>query len=234
VGQKNSKGKIVNIKSLFAVSAIALASVGAQASTVPASDNLIKNGSFEANVLKAGRSSILEDSQLTSWVAGEHGVELSNAVSLAQDVKQFVKLDSGDNGSISQSVAITSAGSYLLSFWFNSQPIVSKNNVPKSTETIKWSFAGKNGKVLTDYATDNSSTWTNFTQIFTFDSVPKKPLTLTFSALGNPDGRGGLIDNVSLTQVLAAPVPEPESYAMLLAGLALMATIARRRKQRQA
>jgi hypothetical protein len=27
-----------------------------------------------------------------------------------------------------------------------------------------------------------------------------------------------------------APVPEPESYAMLLAGLGLMGTIARRRK----
>jgi len=34
--------------------------------------------------------------------------------------------------------------------------------------------------------------------------------------------------------VMLAPVPEPETYAMMLAGLGLMAVVARRRKQRQA
>lgn len=33
--------------------------------------------------------------------------------------------------------------------------------------------------------------------------------------------------------VMLAPVPEPETYAMLLAGLGLMAAVARKRKQRQ-
>jgi hypothetical protein len=40
------------------------------------------------------------------------------------------------------------------------------------------------------------------------------------TTLGN-DGTGSLV---------YAPVPEPESYAMLLAGLAAMGVIARRRK----
>jgi hypothetical protein len=35
---------------------------------------------------------------------------------------------------------------------------------------------------------------------------------------------------VALNVVPVTPVPEPESYAMLLAGLGLMATIARRRR----
>ena len=39
-------------------------------------------------------------------------------------------------------------------------------------------------------------------------------------------GEGVVVDNLSF----AAPVPEPETYAMLLAGLALMGTVARRRK----
>ena len=38
---------------------------------------------------------------------------------------------------------------------------------------------------------------------------------------------------VSLSQTVAA-VPEPESYAMLLAGLGLMGAIAKRRKAKQA
>ena len=40
------------------------------------------------------------------------------------------------------------------------------------------------------------------------------------------DGKSQLI-------VLTAPVPEPETYAMLLAGLGLMGVIARRRKSKQ-
>ncbi|MBK9347843.1 MAG: PEP-CTERM sorting domain-containing protein [Burkholderiales bacterium] len=34
--------------------------------------------------------------------------------------------------------------------------------------------------------------------------------------------------------VLLAPVPEPETYAMLLAGLGVMGAVARRRKAKQA
>ena len=37
-------------------------------------------------------------------------------------------------------------------------------------------------------------------------------------------------DNVVVTDFMAAPVPEPETYAMLLAGLGLLG-FARRRKQ---
>jgi hypothetical protein len=44
----------------------------------------------------------------------------------------------------------------------------------------------------------------------------------------SPTGRGAFIDNVLIT---ANPVPEPETYAMLLAGLGLIGLIARRRKQ---
>ena len=39
------------------------------------------------------------------------------------------------------------------------------------------------------------------------------------------------LDNVSV-QTVAAPVPEPETYAMMLAGLGLMGVAVRRRKQR--
>ena len=48
--------------------------------------------------------------------------------------------------------------------------------------------------------------------------------TLTFSALGLSDMIGGSIDNVSVTAV-----PEPETAALLLAGLLVVGTAARRR-----
>lgn len=44
-------------------------------------------------------------------------------------------------------------------------------------------------------------------------------------------GNFGLLDGIGDNAVgFAAAVPEPETYAMLLAGLGLMGTIARRRK----
>lgn len=42
------------------------------------------------------------------------------------------------------------------------------------------------------------------------------------------------IDSVKLVGQLTAPVPEPETYAMLLAGLGVMGAVARRRKAKQA
>jgi hypothetical protein len=48
--------------------------------------------------------------------------------------------------------------------------------------------------------------------------------------IGNGDGNfiGALLDNVAVTSV-----PEPESYAMFMAGLGVMGFIARRRKKSQ-
>lgn len=48
---------------------------------------------------------------------------------------------------------------------------------------------------------------------------------LIFSGIGTSNSYGGSLDNVAVTAV-----PEPETYAMLLAGLGLIGTIARRRK----
>lgn len=50
---------------------------------------------------------------------------------------------------------------------------------------------------------------------------------LSFKAIGTSDSLGTSLDKVSLTSA----VPEPETYAMLLAGLALLGFTARRRKQ---
>jgi hypothetical protein len=215
----------MNIKSLFAVSAIALASVGAHAST-----NLIQNGSFEENAIDSGTWKIFYNNTLSDWASGQYGIELRNGVAgKAQNGVNFVELDTTQNSWMSQTVTISTAGSYLLSFWYNSRP--DNGNRPENTDKLSWSFDGKSGEVVKNYEKDNSKTWSQFTQTFTF-SAPTQ-LALKFSAKGASDSYGGSLDNVSLTR-MAAPVPEPESYAMLLAGLGLMGAIARRRQQRKA
>lgn len=80
---------------------------------------------------------------------------------------------------------------------------------------------------LTSGAFTNPGTYSNYTitstngiSRFVFDS-------------GNARGNTS-IDNVVAVTSLAAPVPEPEIYAMLGAGLGLMGWVTRRRKQRAA
>jgi hypothetical protein len=217
----------MNIKSLFALSALVLASAATLATPLPT--NLIQNGSFEDNEQTAGTWQILYNNNLFGWTAGKYGIELRDGVfGKAQDGKNFVELDTTKNSSMKQTVTISEAGSYQLSFWYNSRP--DNGNLPKGTNSLSWSFAEKDGEVMENYKTDDSSKWELFTKTFTF-SAPTT-VTLKFKAEGNSDSMGGSLDNVSLSKI-TTPVPEPESYAMMIAGLGLMGAIARRRKQRQ-
>ena len=62
------------------------------------------------------------------------------------------------------------------------------------------------------------------------------PVAQSFSSLPRPDRPATDLRNVyyEMTQTVAAAVPEPETYAMLLAGLSVMGAVTRRRKARNA
>ena len=65
------------------------------------------------------------------------------------------------------------------------------------------------------------TTFDHFTMLPSFTNLS----SLTFSMVGYSSSAYAAIDNLVLT-----PVPEPETYALFLAGLGLMAAIARRRR----
>jgi hypothetical protein len=119
--------------------------------------------------------------------------------------------------SISQTFSNSSAASYTIGFDMALRPYYSTGQVVS---------VSLDGHTLGTY--DAVSTgWNSFTT--SAISLAAGSHTLTFSGL-NPQhasDTSAFIDNISMN---VASVPEPETYAMLLAGLGLVAGVARRRK----
>lgn len=197
--------------------------VATSALSAQAAPNLVTNGSFESQLQTSGTFGTY--TFLTGW--STFSVEVrNNAAGTAQDGSNFVELDTSINSSITQMISITAPGTYQLSFWYDSRP--DNGTRSKGTNKLLWSFGDYDGSVLSDWTVNTSGVWDQFSGTFSFAQVGD--YGLTFSAAGLADSYGGSLDNVSVTAV-----PEPQTYAMLLAGLGLMGAIARRRsKQSQA
>ena len=144
-------------------------------------------------------------------------------------------------------------GSGSASKWLTPTVNENQNFDPSSPGSYSWTlsfdltgFSQSTASFSARWATDNSgvvklngtqigtsstfSSWSSFAANSGFNSGAN---TLEFvvtnlaAASGNPTGL-----RVEFLSSTVAAVPEPETYAMLLAGLGLMGTIARRRKQK--
>lgn len=202
------------VRAIAIPAAIALASLPTAAL---ASTNLLLNGSFEDNVIGAGNYATF--GSLIGWTGGAYGIELrNNVVGTAQSGVNFVELDSTENSSMFQTIHTVAGQLYNLSFYFAPRVDVATDS---NAIDVFW---GSNH--LTGISGDGfaSTTW----QKFTFSVLGTGgDVNLTFAAGGKSDSYGGSLDNVSVTAV-----PEPETYAMLLAGLGMMGAMVRRRKQK--
>lgn len=119
---------------------------------------------------------------------------------------------------ISQTFDTVAGTTYTVGFDIGYGPDSMASNLSVAQSDV---FAGVNG-ALNKY-TSSSSGWAG--QSFTFTATGSQT-TLQFSTTDYKSEYVGL-DNVTVT---AAPVPEPESYAMMLAGLGALGFMARRRK----
>jgi choice-of-anchor C domain-containing protein len=204
--------KFQKIASLTALTLAALAS-NAQA-------ELVKNGSFEqySNGGVSGYQVIYAGSTaLTDWTIGATSIDIINGNYGAVSGNSIDMLGSPGPGSLSQILATVIGQTYQLQFDLSSNR------------------GGDNdaaGKALTVSALGGGSAQTFsaltpgiFHQSYSFTANTASTL-LSFSN-GTSGYSGAVLDNVSVTAV-----PEPETYAMMLAGLGLMGTIARRRKQK--
>jgi hypothetical protein len=191
-----------------------------------ASANLVQNGSFEsvAGTLSNGAWSRYSTSTSGGWtVEATNQLEFRNNVAgAAYDGKIFAELDVDRNARISQTLATTAGQWYELSFAYSN-----RSGVAVDSNGLIWNF-GNTTQQASTLALNNSggNAWTVFsTKVLATDSST----TLSFAAVGTSDGYGTSLDNISVTTA----VPEPETYALMMAGLGVIGAIARRRTKQQ-
>lgn len=182
---------------------------------------MLQNGSFEdlgGQSLNNGSWGVVPN--LPGWQANQ-GIELQTTPTLGlmpNHGKYYVELDAYKNSSMSQDVFLT-AGQYILSGWY-----APRTGVMPNSNIIDWGVAGVLAETVTGpTATILSMTWTQFSQTFLIDTAGT--YSVFVSAGGLSDSVGGLVDNMSL-----AAVPIPAAGLLLLASLAGLGALARRRR----
>lgn len=212
-----------NLKRLtltLAAALLAMAPALSQAST-----NLVANGSFE-NVPFAmsgydGSYCYLNSAtytcaaQLPGWEGSVAPMmtSTSGAWSATKNTpSDLFQIGLQNNSFIGQSVAVASAGSYLLSWSDAGRP-------GYGTEHYQVSFGGT---VLDTLTTVGGQGWSLHSATFTAGIGTQ---LLTFQGLNTSGDSTAFIDNVSLT----AAVPEPSTWALMMGGIAGLGFMSRRR-----
>ena len=237
---------MLNLKKTIALSLAAAAAagfaVGAQA------QNLIANGGFEsAQAIYAVGSQPAAGLQGAGyWLTpgGSSAATLSNdahsglhsaSVTCAQLCGSTLFGNSADNGGLTLNPANWGT-SPTFSFWAKGQT--------GTTGNLTWAlrFLDATGNILAgttgqNLNSVNPNTWTQFSTAL---AIPVNTVGVFFEttfAIGpvgvvngtNFTGGGFLVDDISLQSTVTA-VPEPESYAMLMAGLGGIGFLIRRRR----
>mgnify|MGYP001222480152 FL=1 len=186
-----------------------------------AADNLVVNGDFESPAaLPNGMYQCFNNTTLQAWTStGGHGsCYIQQNTDLWAGAFSGSKLlyinDYGDAGtSISQMLTLSAGTTYALHFEVSG-------------------LSGRTGSVglMVDFGSSHHALtaasgggWTGFN--FTYAPVIGGTTLLKFTAGSAPVN----IDAVSVAALPPAPVPEPVSWALMLAGLGALGLVARRR-----
>jgi hypothetical protein len=200
-----------------------------------ANANLINNGSFESGafvnqgnvtmVLAVGSTTITGWTVSTDQLAW---IDTGNPWGLsAQDGTRFLDFTAYPTGApfggVTQTIPTVAGQQYQLSFYLGSYT----QRWGGPPVSISASAAGAS-QVFTVSTASTASTWTPFSMMFTANSA-NTAVSLTGSAGLQYIG----LDNVSVDPAGSSPVPEPGSYALIGAGLVVVAGAARRQRSRR-
>ena len=238
----------ISIEGLFRKSLSTCAAIGfALGATTPVhAANLLQNGSFEA-----GYSGVSWQTYTPAYSPGTTGhfaywqidfgqVDIINTLwdgSDADTLKNDASVDMNGSlgGGISQVFATTVGALYHVSFDiagnYAGAPVTKHMDAKVAGVTLPNAAIVSNhytfdvtGKSATNMGWESRG----------FDFIATESTTRISFASTITGNAGMALDNVEVTLGTAATVPEPETYAMMLAGLGLLGFVARRRKQKPA
>lgn len=218
-------------------SLLAVAAATALTSATPAAANLLANGGFEVSPCAPGTTSFCSASvgtPLLGWTVTSGSVEFVNEGYWTPSGGRWsLDLDGFSLGSIAQVFLTpsTGAGLFTLAFDLSGNPDGPPGVKLVRIDLVGATFAGGGTSRIVGYDvganTRSDMNWQGWN--FSFVAGLGTPVTVAFASLSNllipgPHFYGAALDNVAVTQV-----PEPGTYAMLLAGLAAIGLIGRRR-----
>lgn len=183
----------------------------------------LADGSFAQGSSAGSFTTIAAGHTIGPWTVIGNSVDLIGSYwEKTPDGSFTVDLDGNGRGGIKQTISNLAAGEYELSFYLGGNPdggAAAKHvNVSIDGITIPYTFV--------DTGATHANMGYEFEDFF-FTLTSPTTTTLSFASTDPAtDAYGAVIGEVSLT---AVAVPEPGSTALLLAGLGLLGTVARRR-----
>jgi len=203
------------MKKILAIAAFAALAPMSQAA------ELVTNGGFEDSSFSGAFTTYGTGGGLNGWTIESGSVDLIN--SYWQPASGHYSLDLNGNGPgvISQSIATEIGRTYNVSF-----SMAGNTDGGGALKVITVGAGGDHSFTFDSTGKSHGDMgWITKSFSFVADSTSS---TLRFSGSGDNTYYGAALDNISVT---AAPVPEPETYAMLVAGLGLLGFMARRKQK---
>ena len=204
------------LKKVLAIAAFACAAVSANATVTVVTANTDASTFVDLTAPGAITGGTLRDiGTSVSWVA------LSPAGAISPG--KYFAVGGPDNGVSATGFFTPQAGTYYVSFLWGSPDSFNTVTIVSGGFSNFFEFKpGPSGVVPVDPA-ETASYWVGFSSDEAIDQV-----AFTSESWNQQDpGKAAFeVANISVT----APIPEPETYALMLAGLGLMGFIARRRR----